>query len=180
MQTEVFKEHMMRLALMFQPGKFDGPEGQILSREYWDSFGEITRDDDFINAVTFLRDHHDGFFPQVKEVRKAIEFCAKGRTENEKASRLRLQEPVPDPDEVILKFKQLRESITIKGMDVEFRNEDLPQEPVRRCDGCVEWKGSKGQLLAPCRWAWNDKGTVLASSGKGCGNFKLEPGEVPF
>ncbi|MBW2621309.1 MAG: hypothetical protein JRD68_00255 [Deltaproteobacteria bacterium] len=142
---------------------------------YWSSFHNL--DHDLIRkAIHGAATDSPDWFPKVEAILGVYSILKR----NSETSVRSLEGPPIDVQDFLRKFKALRESITMKGMEVEARGKNLPQETIQRCDLCAEWKGVAGQAFGPCRWAWNDQGTMLASSGGDCENFEPKKDEVPF
>jgi len=76
---------MIRLANLFQAGKFDGPEGEIMMQEHYEALGHFEAQD-MKEAVDSLRDEHeDGFFPRIAKIRGYAYMARRNRKELFKA-----------------------------------------------------------------------------------------------
>ena len=171
MEKVNFTGQMLRLANMFQPGKFEGPPGKALAQEYFDAVGGGANDRDVARAVDWLRDNYIGYFPQPAAVKRAVSDMAVKRIEYEKGrERMRqLEGPLPDQAKVrqIIDdyFKQSAEKSGLMG------EQEIPNDKAQRCDECAAGKRAD-HLTVYCKQSVSEGGTMLNSGGTDCINYE--------
>lgn len=180
MTPENFTGQMTRLANIFHPGKFKDDGGEILAQEYWDAIGSKANDSDLAQAVEWLRDNYEGYFPQPAAVRRAVKDMAVRRIERERDRERMRQIEAPPADRA--KVKKILDDYLKRSAE----KAKIMEEEVQRCDECAIGE-EVDRLTIRCKHSLSEGGTMLPSGGRECSEFESKDeaageyqDEVPF